>query len=107
MAAATVALATIAAGSLIHQIESGKQAKREASRAANYAQIEQDRATAKLETQRKEEETAQSRLAQRQAAVKRKRDSQPTLNTHGGTLLTSPLGLPGGASGAAKTLLGS
>jgi uncharacterized protein HemX len=94
-----VGVGTMAAGSAYQGYSQNSQA----SDAKRARQEQMDQATAELK-QRNLDNTAKDAQARNQAALQRKRDYQNL--GQGGTILTSPMGLPGESPSKTKTMLG-
>ncbi|MBA3766822.1 MAG: hypothetical protein H0W99_07510 [Acidobacteria bacterium] len=105
--AAAIIGAAAAVGGTAHSVESSAQAGRMAGQEKNVKQAKLD----DLEKKRKAKEAADAAQATALAAKDRQRQQFAGSGAGGrqGTILTSPLGLPGGYSGGGggKTLLGS
>jgi uncharacterized protein HemX len=112
-----IATATVAAAGLGYSVYSGEKARSEAKDQARSAQARQDLAIKEAKAQEAKdmaaleaEEAASEKKADTAAmnlALRKKRNASSTSN-RGGTILTSPLGIPGTTTqSSGKTLLGS
>ncbi len=97
----------IALGSLLaHQVESSNQQRRLAGQEANRQRAAFDQQEQDLKRQQEEDQKKYDLANLRQQ--RRTRAAISGTDNRGGTLLTSPIGIPGpAANSGAKTLLGS
>jgi len=97
MAAATVA-------STAYTVSESNSAKKDANRVAEEQKAAQAKAESELKAQQSAADAKEANLVARNTAQARKRNASGFASR--GTILTSPLGVPGTANTSQKTLLG-